>query len=416
MSNANQASTRNNRVREVSRPCPVCDGGYAEVLFQQSFQTFERGGPIERYDVVVCTMCGTSFADGIPSQSEFDEYYRDLSKYEYEYRAGKESEDDSHRLKALAELLQSIVPDKNSRILEIGCANGRLLAYLKEAGYRDVRGIDPSPGCAQAARLLYDVDVEMGTVFALRKADRGYDLVVSLGVLEHIRDVKKAVQNIRDMISKDGRVFVGVPDASNQIAAQDAPFQEFSTEHITFFSPASLQYLMETGGFRTLSCSSVSLELHRGVLTPAVYGVFEPSTHFRREFRFDSTSREGLIRYINECKAMDTQLTKRIREAVDGRKIVVWGVGTHTRRLLANDTLRPGDISAFVDANPKYQGQQLFGIPVLSPNALVDHRQPILISSYAFQKEISDEIRGRLRLSNELILLYDMNNSTVSRG
>ena len=113
---------------------------------------------------------------------------------------------------------------------------------------------------------------------------------------------------------------------------------------------------------------------------------------------------------------MDTQLTKRIREAVDGRKIVVWGVGTHTRRLLANDTLRPGDISAFVDANPKYQGQQLFGIPVLSPNALVDHREPILISSYAFQKEISDEIRGRLRLANELILLYDMNNSTVSRG
>ena len=135
-----------------------------------------------------------------------------------------------------------------------------------------------------------------------------------------------------------------------------------------------------------------------------------------REFRYDSTTREGLIRYIGECEAMDEQLRNRIREAVDGRRVIVWGVGTHTRRLLANDTLRPGDISAFVDANPKYQGQQLAGIPVLSPDHLMGHAEPILISSYAFQKEISDEIRDRLRLPNELILLYDMNNSSGSHG
>jgi SAM-dependent methyltransferase len=413
---AGQASPQSNSVREVSRPCPVCDGRYAELVFQQSFQSFERGGPIEGYDVVVCTACGTSFADGIPSQSEFDEYYRELSKYEYEYRAGKESEDDSLRLKKLADILQSIVPDRNSRILEIGCANGRLLSYLKEAAYSDVRGIDPSPGCARAAKLLYDVAVETGTVFGLPKPDAGYNFVVTLGVLEHIRDLKQAVQNIRNITSKDGRVFVGVPDASKLIAAQDAPFQEFSTEHITFFSPTSVQYLMEACGFRTVSCASVSLELHRGVLTPTVCGVFAPSAHFRKEFRCDSTTREGLIRYIDECKAMDTRLRNRIRGAVDGRRVVVWGVGTHTRRLLANDTLRPGDISAFVDANPKYQGQQLIGIPVLSPDHLTGHREPILISSYAFQKEISDEIRDRLRLPNELILLYDMNNSTVWHG
>lgn len=404
-------SSQSKSASAVSRPCPVCEGGYAEALFRQSFQGFERGGPIDGYDVVVCTACGTSFADGIPSQSEFDEYYRELSKYEYAYRAGKESEDDSRRLKVLADLLQSSIPDKNSRILEIGCANGRLLSYLKEAGYRDVRGVDPSPGCARAAKLLYDVAVDTGTVFGLRKPGTGYNFVVTLGVLEHIRELKQAVQNIRDVTSKDGRVFVGVPDASNLIAAQDAPFQEFSTEHITFFSPASLQYLMEAGGFRTVSCASVSLELHCGVLTPAVCGVFEPSTNFRRDFYFDNTTREGLIRYIDECRAMDRKLKDRIQEAVGGRRVVVWGVGTHTRRLLANNTLRPGDISAFVDASPKYQGQQLAGIPVLSPDQLTNHREPILISSYAFQREISDEIRDRLRLPNELILLYDMNDS-----
>ena len=54
---------------------------------------FEQGGPIDGYDLVVCAACGTAFADGIPSQEEFDEYYRELSKYEYEYGQAKSQEE-----------------------------------------------------------------------------------------------------------------------------------------------------------------------------------------------------------------------------------------------------------------------------------------------------------------------------------
>jgi len=109
--------------------------------------------------------------------------------------------------------------------------------------------------------------------------------------------------------------------------------------------------------------------------------------------------------------------TNIIQQAVAGRAVIVWGVGTHTRRLLANDVLRHSDISAFIYSNPKYQGQALVGIPVLSPDGLADHREPILISSYSLQEEISAEIRDRLRLSNELILLYNKNNKErVSHG
>ncbi len=401
-------------IRDLGRSCPVCGGASAELVFQQSFQAVGNGGPVDNYDVVVCSSCGTSFADGIPSQSEFDAYYRDLSKYEYQHRAGKESEDDSHRLKVLAELVQSIVPDKTSRILEIGCANGRLLSYLREAGYTDLNGIDPSPGCARAARLVYDLSVETGTVFGIRNPDNLYDVVMTLGVLEHIRDVKAAVQNIRGVTSRDGQVLVAVPDASNLIAAQDAPFQDFSTEHVNFFSPRSLEYLMEAGGFRVVSCASLNLELHSGVLTPSVCGVFESAADYRTEFVYDDSTRAGLVRYVDECRASDRQLKGRIRQAVDGRRVIVWGVGTHTRRLLANHTLRPQDVSMFVDANPKYQGQRLVGLPVLSPDQLNGRSEPILISSYAFQKEISHQIREVLRLGNELILLYDLSPGRAS--
>jgi SAM-dependent methyltransferase len=312
--------------------------------------------------------------------------------------------------------LHPLVPDRKTRILEIGCANGRLLAYLKEAGYEHLTGVDPSPGCARAAKQLYDVRVETGTVFDFPKPDQGYNFVVTLGVLEHIRDLRRAVQCIREATVAGARVFMGVPDASNLIAQQDAPFQEFSTEHINFFSPKSLQYAMEAGGFRVISCASVPLELHRGVLTPSICGLFERSKEFKTEFTYDATSKEGLLRYIGECETADNHLRVKIQEALAGRALIVWGVGTHTRRLLANNVLRRGDIVAFVDSDPKYQGRLLMGLPVLSPQQVASHSEPILISSYAFQEEISKDIRERLRLSNELILLYDKNRGQPSHG
>jgi SAM-dependent methyltransferase len=403
-----------NAVRQVSRPCPVCGRASAEVLFRQSFAALETGGPVQGYDVVLCTTCGTAFADGIPTQSEFDRYYLELSKYEFEHRGGKESEDDSHRLKILADLIQPLVPDRDSRILEVGCANGRLLSYFKEAGYRQIMGVDPSPACAHSARTLYDVKVETGTVFSFPKPGRAYDFVVTLGVLEHIEDLRRAVKSIREAMIENGRIFVAVPNASNLIVEQDAPFQEFSTEHINFFSPQSLQYAMEAGGFRTIGSASVELELHRGVLTPTICGVFERSAEFRTEFPYDSTSREGLVRYVSECNAVDDRLRRKIRAALARGPVIVWGVGTHTRRLMANGVLRPSDVSAFVDSNPKYQNRQLAGIPVLSPDGLPGHLEPILISSYTFQEEISEDIRQRLRLPNELILLYKLKAEKAS--
>jgi SAM-dependent methyltransferase len=406
--------TEENAIRLVSRPCPVCAGVSAEVLFAQSFAALDTGGPVKAYDVVVCTTCGTAFADGIPTQAEFDRYYLELSKYEFEHRGGKESEDDSHRLKILAERIQPLVPDLNSRILEIGCANGRLLSHFKQAGYRQLTGVDPSPECARIAKTLYDVKVETGTVFSFPNRGAAYDFAITLGVLEHIEDLRRAVTAIRDLLVENGRVFVGVPNASNLIVEQDAPFQEFSTEHINFFSPKSLQYAMEAGGFRTIGSASLELELHRGVLTPTICGVFERSVELRTDFPFDATSRDGLTRYVSECKAVDDQLRDKIRSAVAHGPVIVWGVGTHTRRLLAKGVLRQSDISAFVDSNPKYQNQQLAGIPVLSPDRLAGHSEPILISSYAFQEEIGEDIRQRLQLPNDLILLYKLKAERAS--
>ena len=400
------------RIKEPRR-CPVCQASSVQLLWRQSFWALDGIGLLDGYDVVVCQVCGMTFADHIPPQIVFDEYYRELSKYAYEHRGGKESAADEDRLRQAAKSISRFLPDFCTRVLEIGCATGKLLAFLREAGYENVFGLDPSPGCADGAKRLYGIRVLTGTVFELPEPDQSYDFLILLAVLEHIRDVDRAVEALSVLLSHSGRIYIEVPDASSLIADQDAPFQEFSTEHINFFSPTSLQYVMEAGGFRTLECGS---EVRPGLRKPEhfAYGIFERSSSRRTTFPHHAEAEGGLVSYIKNCQQMDAALRERV-EAI-GRAnegIVVWGVGTHTQRLLATGALNPASVVAFVDSNPKYQNHRLAGIPIIRPEALNHRPEPILISSYAFQEEIEDQIH-RMKLPNKRILLYT--NSAVTNA
>jgi SAM-dependent methyltransferase len=394
------------------RRCPICQSRSSEVLFQQSFRGLDRIGLLDGYDVVACQSCGMTYADHIPPQSAFDEYYRELSKYAYEHRTGKESPDDEWRLRQVADMLHSFIPNRESRILEIGCANGRLLSFLKGDGYSNIFGLDPSPDCAHSARNHYRIEVFTGSLFDAPVDDHSYDFLILLGVLEHVRDLGLAATTLRSFLTDNGLVYLEVPDPTNFVAERDAPFQEFSTEHLNFFSPTALRYLMEGAGFKTVEATSLVRPDRAGKPCPLVYGVFQNSDVQRTEFPRHFEAEAGLRRYVAQCGEMDTALRRRIDQSVrSDLKLFVWGVGTHTQRLLATGALNPVNIVAFVDSNTKYQDQYLHGIPVLAPDKLQGRPEPILISSYGFQQEIADQIRG-MKLANELILLYP--SSTTS--
>jgi hypothetical protein len=124
---------------------------------------------------------------------------------------------------------------------------------------------------------------------------------------------------------------------------------------------------------------------------------------------FDHDTGLGLERYLAQCRKDEETLRRRIDAVVDaGRPIVVWGVGTHTSRLLATSRLADANISAFIESNSRYHGRTLKGRPILAPEALRGRAEPVLISSRVFQREIAEQIRTALGCPNELILLYNV--------
>jgi len=48
----------------------------------------------------------------------------------------------------------------------------------------------------------------------------------------------------------------------------------------------------------------------------------------------------------------------------------------------------------FLDSNPAYQGKQLHGVPIISPDQFDRKDAVILISSHVAEREINDQIRN----------------------
>jgi len=299
--------------REIfpTRLCPVCGGGGRTVLFHQSFEPFAGASLVSGYDVVICRDCGAGFADGIPPQSAFDAYYRDLSKYEGP-ATRREPPPVEQRFRDIAALVAEYIPDMESRVFEIGCATGGLLKALQDLGYRNLIGSDPSPGCVRQALEFYGIPGFTATVFSAPTPEQPYDFLILTGVMEHIPDLDRAIEQFRRLLRPGGRVFLEVPDASRYEARLDAPFQEFSIEHINFFSRASLVNLMQVRGFRAVAAGHSIRPLHE-VSCPCTFGVFENAWE-PIPFEPDTVTEAGLRAYIEGCKGEDERIRLAIQQ------------------------------------------------------------------------------------------------------
>jgi SAM-dependent methyltransferase len=395
-----------NSFAPAARDCPVCGSSSKSEIYSQHFSGLSGAVLLDGYQVVVCNDCGLGYADGLPPQEAFNAYYRDLSKYETPNHDGALSAFDLIRFPETVELIASAVSDRNSRVLEIGCSTGGLLQALQAGGYMRIVGLDPSPVCTRIARERCGAETITGSLSDLRPENGPFDLIILGSVLEHLRDMDGTMSVLKSLLAPSGYLYLEVPDASRFPEHTHAPFQEFSLEHINYFSPGSLDNLLGVHGFARVFSHQGTPETRPGVFAFENKAMYRMTGKTSRPVR-DVITGPSLTAYVAKCRTMERGLSKVLDElAASRRKIVVWGVGTHTQHLLTSSPLRDANIVAFVDSNPNYQGRTLHGAPVLAPAALASHSEPILISSHQFQAEISDQIRNGLGLKNEIIALY----------
>ena len=109
-------------------------------------------------------------------------------------------------------ILDLAQPRPRARLLDVACGAG---GFLQRATGRDldVVGVDVSPTAIELARArLPEAELQVGDAEELPFADSSFDLVTSLGSLEHFPSPERGAAEIARVLAPAGRAIVFVPN------------------------------------------------------------------------------------------------------------------------------------------------------------------------------------------------------------
>jgi 2-polyprenyl-3-methyl-5-hydroxy-6-metoxy-1,4-benzoquinol methylase len=117
--------------------------------------------------------------------------------------------------------LKLLPPDRDARIIDVGCGEGAFLLFLQAQGYTNICGVDLSPEnvamCAKSG-----LSVSLGDVTARNWTENGsYDAIVALDLIEHIpkSEAGPFLMQLRLALNRGGRLILQTPNMGSLFAS-----------------------------------------------------------------------------------------------------------------------------------------------------------------------------------------------------
>ncbi|MBI4644112.1 MAG: class I SAM-dependent methyltransferase [Deltaproteobacteria bacterium] len=144
------------------------------------------------------------------------------------------------------------MPLKGSRLLEIGCATGELLALAHSRGALTM-GVEISEYAAQVAKERYGLEVRVGDLEHLDIPAESFDIILALEVIEHVLSPRAFLKEIALFLAPGGLVVLSTPNyaCGRQLKEEWLGFRT-SFEHLYFFTPEVLVHMAGSEGLDLL--------------------------------------------------------------------------------------------------------------------------------------------------------------------
>ena len=225
--------------------CPLC---------RSSQQTDYR--QVDSYRIVRCDQCHFLFVSPLPSQEELAAFYQQPTYYEGSDLGYDDYLGDRHRHEQLARgrlrRIASMHPGRGA-ILDVGCAAGFFLSVAQSHGWQTA-GIELSSSMADYATQL------LGHQIAPTLTDSGVqpeslDAVTLWEYIEHIPDPQDEITRLVALLKPGGVLALSTPNTNYWVAVhQPDRWREYKPPaHVGFFTPATLQRMLETGGLEQIT-------------------------------------------------------------------------------------------------------------------------------------------------------------------
>ena len=392
------------------RNCPVCESTLNKLIIPIDFELFD-GHPMNGgYDVVQCSRCGFVYANTKVTQDQLDVYYADLSKYEDKTisTGGGFTQNDKDRLAATAIFLNDQLKDKSLRILDLGCANGGLLRELKNEGFENLVGIDPSSACIAITKEEVGCECYQYSLFDIPGNVGKFDAIILSHVLEHVLNVRQTISIIDKLLNDSGHLYIECPNAEFYYEVIHAPLQEFNAEHINHFTETAFKNLMGDYRYNTIITGDKTMKLPSDQDYHAVYGLFRkekkvPGAAY--SWQFDTAIKGNIEKYINDSNEIFDEIKETLNGLPNDRPIGLFGIGQFAFKLLKTDVFQHGRQFKLFDNNRMNVGKKINGVKIMhGDDILAEYRKdhfPIIISSLIHEIPIKNSIKAIFEKNGE---------------
>ena len=149
--------------------------------------------------------------------------------------------------------------DRNARILDVGCAMGFALIWLKDLGYVAAEGIDVDAGMVRQCRerQLAATRVEDAAAW-LATQPGAFARVFAFDLVEHLPPEQQLelCRAIHAALAPGGRFVCTVPNANSALANR---WRYVCWTHRSSFTEHSLDFLLYNAGFRNVEVGGLEL-------------------------------------------------------------------------------------------------------------------------------------------------------------
>jgi len=237
---------------ELLKNCPICESEKMET-FISAKDYFLTG---ESFNIVRCSGCGFRFTNPRPEAAVLGKYYESS-----EYISHSDS-----RKGLFAMIYQQIRKYTLSRklvlinkyqskgeILDIGCATGQFLNYMKDHGWKTT-GIEPDE--KTRSRAIADHGL---SVFPEKQLDvfekKSFDVITMWHVLEHVSDLNERMGQLRNLLKQEGTLIIAVPNCDAPDAKIYGKFWAGYDlpRHLYHFTKSDIKLLLDKSGFTVVN-------------------------------------------------------------------------------------------------------------------------------------------------------------------
>ena len=237
------------------RDCPVCgEPASTAALFMQrtldetrltkdSFAS-RKLPEFMSYHLVRCQKCTTVFASEAPGGSALAQAY-----HEADYSTADEATFAAAVYRKALEPFLDKLPGRGVA-LEIGTGTGVFLTHLRQLGFREPVGIEPSEAAIAAAAEDVKPCIREGVFIGDEYPPGTVSFICCFQTLEHVPEPRGFVEAALRMLEPGGMLALITHDYTapiNRLLGRRSPIIDI--EHLQLFNPESLRHLVSAAGY-----------------------------------------------------------------------------------------------------------------------------------------------------------------------